>query len=69
MKLQSDLKGRRNRTQLTKGVEPKMRGRKLRNGTNELGALKQKDLKETGVNQGLSVLYTGEFILTDFHGR
>jgi len=46
-----------------------MRGRKLRSGVNELGTLKQKDLKETGVNQGLSVLYTGEFIFKDFHGR
>jgi len=46
-----------------------MRGRELRSGGNELGALKQNDLKETGVNQGLSVLYTGEFIFTDFHGR
>ena len=31
------MKGQRNRKQLTKGVEPKMRWRKLRSGVNKNG--------------------------------
>jgi hypothetical protein len=40
-----------------KGVKPKMTEHKLRNGVNCLGALKQKVVKQTGVKQGLGVVY------------
>jgi hypothetical protein len=39
-----------------------MRGRKLRD-------IKQKDIKEISVKQGLNVLHTEEFICTDLHER
>jgi hypothetical protein len=38
-----------------KSVKPKMRERKLRSGVNWQGALKQNDVKQTGVQQGLGV--------------
>jgi hypothetical protein len=38
-----------------KGVEPKMRERKLRSGVNWKGELMQKGVKQTSVKQGLRV--------------
>jgi hypothetical protein len=40
---------------LTKGMKPKMTGRKLISGANWQGMLKQKGVQQTGVKQGLGV--------------
>jgi hypothetical protein len=45
MMFPSEISGKHNQTQL-KGVEPKMRERKLRSGVNWQGALKQRGVKQ-----------------------
>jgi hypothetical protein len=51
--------GKRHRAQQPKGVKPKKPKRKLRSDVNWQGALKLKGAKQTGVQPGLAVLYSG----------
>jgi len=44
-----------------KGVEPKTNGHKSRSGVNCQGALKQKGIKQMGIQQGLPVFFIQMF--------